>query len=99
MEYFQKAVMPLAEKASVKMALRPDDPPISPLRGIGRILTSACQANFKAMGKDIESVAKEWCGQKKIFFVHFRDIEGQGKHFSERFHDDGPTDMGRMLKV
>lgn len=39
--YFLKRVIPVAEKAGVKMALHPDDPPISPLRGIGRILTSA----------------------------------------------------------
>ncbi len=39
--YFLKKIIPVAEKAGVKMALHPDDPPISPLRGIGRILTSA----------------------------------------------------------
>jgi mannonate dehydratase len=118
LEYFLKAVIPVAEKAGIRMALHPDDPPISPLRGIGRILTSAanyrrvlsiapspihgitfCQANFKAMGEDIEALAREWCGQKKIFFVHFRDIEGDRHHFRETFHDDGPTDMARMLTV
>ncbi|MBN2712289.1 MAG: mannonate dehydratase [Planctomycetes bacterium] len=40
-EYFIKAVMPVAEEAGVKMALHPDDPPVSPLMGYGRILTSA----------------------------------------------------------
>ena len=118
LEYFLKAVIPVAEQAGVKMALHPDDPPISPLRGIGRILTSAanyrrvlnivpspvngitfCQANFKAMGEDIEALAREWCGQKKIFFVHFRDIEGDRRHFRETFHDNGPTDMARMLQA
>ncbi len=118
MEYFQRAVMPVAEKAGVKMALHPDDPPISPLRGIGRILTSAanyrrvmdivpspingvtfCQANFKLMGEDIEALAKEWCRQKKIFFVHFRDVTGDRRHFRETFHDNGPTNMVRMREI
>jgi mannonate dehydratase len=118
LEYFLKAVIPVAEKAKVKMALHPDDPPISPLRGIGRILTSAanyrrvlalvpspasgitfCQANFKLMGEDIEALAREWCAQKKIFFVHFRDVQGTREHFVETFHDNGPTDMARMLEV
>jgi mannonate dehydratase len=39
--YFLERIIPIAEKAGVKMALHPDDPPISPLRGIGRILISA----------------------------------------------------------
>lgn len=41
LKYFLAAVIPAAEQANVKMALHPDDPPISPLRGIGRILTNA----------------------------------------------------------
>jgi mannonate dehydratase len=117
-EYFVKQVMPVADKFKVKMALHPDDPPLSPLRGIGRILTSAnayrrifdfapspmngatfCQANFKLMGEDIYSLAKEWCDKKKIFFVHFRDVEGTKTKFHETFHDNGPTDMVRMLQI
>ena len=39
--YFLERIIPVAEKAGVKMALHPDDPPLSPLRGIGRILVSA----------------------------------------------------------
>lgn len=117
-EYFLKAVMPVADKVGMQMALHPDDPPLSPLRGIGRIATSAanyrrimsivpsplngvtfCQANFKLMGEDLEPLVREWCGQKKIFFVHFRDVEGTREHFRETFHDNGSTDMARMLKV
>ncbi len=118
LEYFLKAVIPVAEKAGIKMALHPDDPPLSPLRGIGRILTSAanyrrilnmvpspvngitfCQANFKLMGEDIASLAREWCAQKKIFFVHFRDVVGPREHFRETFHDNGPTDLAQMLRI
>lgn len=39
--YFLDAVLPVAEKNGVRMALHPDDPPISPLMGVGRILTSS----------------------------------------------------------
>lgn len=118
MTYFLKAVMPVAGKFGVQMGLHPDDPPISPLRGIGRIVISAkayrrvmdmvpspvngvtfCQANFKLMGEDIYSLAKEWCSKKKIFFVHFRDVEGTKAKFHETFHDNGPTDMVRMLQI
>ena len=40
-ERFIRAVLPVAEQAQVRMALHPDDPPVSPIRGIGRIFTSA----------------------------------------------------------
>ncbi len=41
LEYFLRAVLPVAEELGIRMALHPDDPPISPLRGISRILTNA----------------------------------------------------------
>lgn len=41
LEYFLKAVVPEAEKAEIKLALHPDDPPVDAIRGIPRIMTSA----------------------------------------------------------
>ncbi len=32
--------MPIAEEANVKLAMHPDDPPLSPIRGISRIMRS-----------------------------------------------------------
>ncbi len=40
MEYFLRAVIPEAEKAGVKLALHPDDPPVDSIREIPRIMTS-----------------------------------------------------------
>ncbi len=40
LEYFLNRVVPVAEKAGVKLAMHPDDPPISPIRGVGRIMRS-----------------------------------------------------------
>lgn len=39
-EYFLRAVLPTAESAGVRLALHPDDPPVSPIRGVARILRS-----------------------------------------------------------
>lgn len=39
--YFIARVLPAAAAAGVKMCLHPDDPPVSPLRGIGRIFIHA----------------------------------------------------------
>ncbi|MBN1579859.1 MAG: mannonate dehydratase [Anaerolineae bacterium] len=38
--YFLERVIPVAEEANVKLAMHPDDPPLSPIRGIGRIMGS-----------------------------------------------------------
>ncbi len=38
--WFLDRAVPIAEEAGVRLALHPDDPPLSPVRGIGRIITS-----------------------------------------------------------
>jgi mannonate dehydratase len=40
LEYFLHRVLPVAEKAGVKLSMHPDDPPLSPIRGVGRIMRS-----------------------------------------------------------
>ncbi|WP_424004875.1 mannonate dehydratase (plasmid) [Haloarcula salina] len=40
LEYFLDEVVPVAEEAGVNMALHPDDPPLSPVRGVPRLVTS-----------------------------------------------------------
>ena len=44
MEMFLRAVIPVAEKAGVRMALHPDDPPIlEPLGGVAQICSTLAQ--------------------------------------------------------
>ncbi|MBC8160759.1 MAG: mannonate dehydratase [Roseiflexaceae bacterium] len=45
--YFLRRVLPVAEKAGVKLAMHPDDPPLSPIRGVGRIMRSV--ENFQRL--------------------------------------------------
>lgn len=116
--WFIEMVMPVAEANHVKMALHPDDPPVSPLHGIARILTSAaairkalaffdspshgltfCQGTYTTMKEDVYSLIHEFGGKKNIFFVHIRDVTGTPDNFRETFHDNGPTDMFRMMKA
>ena len=47
LEYFLKRVLPVAEKAGVKLSMHPDDPPLSPIRGVGRIMRSV--ANYQRL--------------------------------------------------
>jgi mannonate dehydratase len=116
-QWFIEQVMPVAEANNVKMALHPDDPPISPVQGIARILTSAaairkalslsnspshgltfCQGTYTTMNEPVFELIHEF-GKKKIFFVHIRDVVGTPDNFRETFHDNGPTDMLKMMKA
>jgi len=51
LEYFIKAVIPVAEDAGVKMGLHPDDPPISPIAGVARIMRS--HAALRRLTEDV----------------------------------------------
>ena len=105
LKYFLERVVPVAEKADVKLAMHPDDPPLSPIRGVARIMSSVenyqklidlvpspvngiglCQGNFSLMTGNLPEVIRHFGGQDKIFFVHFRDVQGTPEKFVEAFH-------------
>ncbi len=54
-----------------------------------------CQATFNMMGEQVYSLMEEW--GERIFFLHIRDAKGNAQDFRETFHDNGPTDMVKML--
>lgn len=112
LHYFLKKIVPVAEEAGVRLAMHPDDPPLSPINGIGRIMRSVenfqrlldlvpspvngitlCQGNFALMTDDLPATIRHFGSQKKIFFVHLRDVRGTPDNFVETFHDNGKTDM------
>ena len=118
MQYFLQKVLPVAEKAGVKLAMHPDDPPLSPIRGVSRIMRSVenyqrlldlvpspmngitlCQGNFTLMTDDLPGVIRKFGQQKKIFFVHFRDVRGTPEKFEETWHDAGKTDMLACMRA
>ncbi len=47
LRYFLECIVPVAERANVKLAMHPDDPPLSPIRGLGRIMRSV--ENFQRL--------------------------------------------------
>ena len=57
-----------------------------------------CQGNFTLMTDDLPAVIRKFGSQKKIFFVHFRDVQGHAADFVETFHDDGKTDMVQCMR-
>jgi len=118
LRYFLQRVVPVAEEADVKMAMHPDDPPLSPIRGVARIMSSIdnyqrmvdlvpspangiglCQGNFSLMTDDLPAAIRQFGEQKKIGFVHLRDVRGTPEKFAETFHDDGQTDLVECLRA
>ena len=55
LHYFLQKVLPVAEKAGVKLSMHPDDPPLSPIRGVGRIMRSV--QNYQRLMDMAESPA------------------------------------------
>lgn len=51
-----------------------------------------CQANFRLMTPAWQDWAARFAREKRIVFIHFRDVVGQAEDFAETFHDNGPTD-------
>jgi mannonate dehydratase len=116
LEYFLRSVIPAAESAGVKLAMHPDDPPLSPICGLNRIMSrveafdrlvaissspvngiTLCQGCFLEMGADLSEMVRRF--DKRIHFVHFRDVAGVTRDFVETFPDDGPTDFVSVFET
>ncbi len=120
--YFIRAVMPEAEKAGVKLAMHPDDPPVSVIDGVARIFTSieslqkaidfadsdyfglnlclGCISEMPGGGNAVRDAISRFVKQGKVFYVHFRGVQGCIPHFKECFIDEGnipPEEIMRLL--
>lgn len=95
--YFVKAVLPVAEKANVKLALHPDDPPLAKMNGVAKVITHY-EGYRKA--EQIAGDSKHWgltfCvgtwaegGDKmgKNVFEMIKDFGGRGKIFDVHFRN------------
>ena len=56
--YFLKAVLPVAEKANIKLAHHPDDPPISPMNGVAKVFIN--YAGYKHAEDVAASGSRNW---------------------------------------
>ncbi len=95
-EYFLRAVLPAAERAGVKLGLHPDDPPISPLRGVGRIFGSVESFDRALALSDSPSHGITFC--QANFKLMGGDLAATARRFASRivfvhFRDvDGTAD-------
>ena len=84
LEYFLKRVVPVAEAANVKLALHPDDPPLSPIRGMSRIVTSF--ANYKRIIDIVPSPnhGLTFCQGNFAAMADVTDVSEAIRYFGER---------------
>jgi len=83
LEYWIKAITPVAETAGIRLGIHPDDPPVPQLAGIPRLL-----GNFEAFKRLIEIVdspsnAIEFC-QGTFSEMECEDIYEMIEYFAER---------------
>lgn len=95
--YFMKAVLPVAEKANVKLALHPDDPPLAMMNGVAKLFV---HYDGYRRAEQIAGNSKHWgltfCigtwsegGDQmgKNVFEMIRDFGGRGKIFDVHFRN------------
>lgn len=58
-----------------------------------------CRANFKLMGADLPTCIRHFAAQKRLFFIHLREVQGTADHFVEVFHDEAAAALIETLRV
>lgn len=82
LKYFLEIVIPVAEKANVKLAMHPDDPPLSPIRGLGRIMRSV--ENFQRLLDLVPSPVNGITLCQGNFTMMTDDLPSVIRHFGEQ---------------
>lgn len=80
--YFLERVVPVAEEAGVKLAMHPDDPPLSPIRGLGRIMRSV--ENFQRLLDMYPSPVNGIALCQGNFALMTDDLPGVIRHFGRQ---------------
>lgn len=82
LKYFLERVVPVAEEANVKLAMHPDDPPLSPIRGISRIMSSV--ENFQKLIDLVPSPVNGIALCQGNFTLMTDDLPSVIRHFGEQ---------------
>ena len=82
LQYFLEQVVPVAEEADVKLAMHPDDPPLSPIRGFSRIMSSV--ENFQKLIDLVPSPVNGVCLCQGNFTLMTDDLPEVIRHFGSQ---------------
>jgi mannonate dehydratase len=96
--YFLNAALPVAEKANIKLAHHPDDPPLSPMNGVAKVFIN--YAGYKHAEEVASHGSKNWglclclgtwleggdtMGKDAVGMI--KDFGGRGKIFTVHFRN------------
>lgn len=56
-------------------------------------------AEMTASAMDVYEATRRYAAQKRIGYVHFRNVRGRVPHYQEVFIDEGDIDMRRIVKI
>jgi len=79
LRYFLERVVPVAEEVGVKLAMHPDDPPLSPIQGVARIISNV--ENYQKMIDLVPSPANGIGLCQGNFGLMTDDLPGVIRHF------------------
>jgi mannonate dehydratase len=82
LEYLLKIIVPVAEESGVRLAMHPDDPPLSPIRGLGRIMRSV--ENFQRLVDLVPSPVNGIALCQGNFTLMTDDLPGTIRHFGRQ---------------
>jgi mannonate dehydratase len=82
LRYFLERVLPVAEQWNVRLAMHPDDPPLSPIRGVGRIMRSV--ENFQRLLDLVPSPMNGITLCQGNFTLMTDDLPGVIRHFGRQ---------------
>ncbi len=82
LKYFLNKIVPVAEKWNVQLAMHPDDPPLSPIRGVGRIMRSV--DNFQRLLDLVPSPLNGITLCQGNFTLMTNDLPGVIRHFGRQ---------------
>lgn len=84
LEYFLKRVLPVAEQFGVRLAMHPDDPPLTPICGLNRIMSSV--ESFDRLVNISSSPANGITLCQGCFLEMGADLPEMVRRFKERIH-------------
>jgi mannonate dehydratase len=84
LEYFLRAVSPVAEKSNVKLAMHPDDPPLRELLGSAQIMHEP--DDFERLFQMFPSPSNGMCLCGGTFSSLGKDVAALVRRFGERIH-------------